>query len=88
MSGINNSGTVLMNAANHGLEVIIELLLKQGVALNVKDKEGGMPLMDAAANGHVAAVDSFLASDKSTKTSRRTTVGHRCRGRRRTGTRR
>jgi ankyrin repeat protein len=78
MSRINNGRAVLMNAANHGLEVIIELLLKQGVDLNVK--EGGMPLMDAAANGHVAAVDLFLASDKSTRTSRRTTVGHRCRG--------
>jgi ankyrin repeat protein len=86
-SRINNGRTVLMNAANHGLEVIIELLLKQGADLNVKDKEGEMPFMDATTNGHVAAVDLFLASDKSTRTSRRTVVGHRCRGRM-TGTRR
>lgn len=63
-SRINNGRTVLMNAANHGLVVIIELLLKQGADPNVRDKEGGMPLMDAAANGQVAAVDLFLASDE------------------------
>ena len=63
-SRINNGRTVLMNAANHGLEVIIELLLKQGADPNVRDKEDGMPLMDAAANGQVAAVDLFLASDE------------------------
>ena len=63
-SRINNGRTVLMNAANHGLEVIIELLPKQGADPNVRDKEGGMPLMDAATNGQVAAVDLFLASDE------------------------
>jgi ankyrin repeat protein len=34
----NNGRTALMNAAGHGFEVLIELLLKQGADPNAKDK--------------------------------------------------
>jgi ankyrin repeat protein len=53
--------TALHNASQTGQEVIFELLLQQGTAVNSTDTTGRTPLSHAASNGHTGIVAALLA---------------------------
>ena len=51
--------SVLMTAAGHGHERLVELLLRHGAAINMQDSDGDTALMDAA-YGHERVVELLL----------------------------
>ena len=57
----------LMNAAQHGHELALKLLLEKGADVNYRDGlTGWTPLMLAALNGHVTAAQILVASGADT----------------------
>ena len=56
MSGI----TLLIGAALHGHERVVELLIQHGAEINLQDSVGSTALMLAAQEGHERVVDLLI----------------------------
>ena len=52
--------TLLIGAAAHGHERVVELLIRRGAELNLQDSVGGTALIAAASGGHERVVDLLL----------------------------
>ena len=69
--------TLLMLAAHHGHERVVDLLLQHGADVNRQDSNGGTALMSAANEGHERVVDLLLQRGAEVNHSRTATASPR-----------